>query len=184
MDRDTVTVRISGEGMNGASIEGRIERVIERANKEVVGTFVSRRGYGYIIPECVRGVEEVLVLKKDFNGAKSGDKVVAEIVRWPTRRRQPEARIKEIISRKGEAGGEIKALIRAFQVREFFPEKVKSEASEIPQDVRQEDLTGRRDLREKCIITMTVQTQRIWMMPFLWNYCPTGTTCWEFISPM
>lgn len=154
MDRDTVTVRISGEGMNGASIEGRIERVIERANKEVVGTFVSRRGYGYIIPECVRGVEEVLVLKKDFNGAKSGDKVVAEIVRWPTRRRQPEARIKEIISRKGEAGGEIKALIRAFQVREFFPEKVKSEASEIPQDVRQEDLTGRRDLREKCIITI------------------------------
>jgi ribonuclease R len=154
MDKDTVTVRICSQGTAGSSIEGRIEKVIERANKEVVGTFVSRRGYGFIIPEYGKGAEEVLILKKDFNGAKSGDKVVADMVRWPAKGRQPEARIKEILSRKGEAGGDIKALIRAFQVRDFFPEKVKSEASAIPQVLKAKDMDGRRDLREKSIITI------------------------------
>ncbi|MGI6734388.1 MAG: ribonuclease R [Anaerovoracaceae bacterium] len=154
MDKDTVTVRICGQGTAGSGIEGKIEKIIERANKEVVGTFVSRRGYGFIIPEYGKGAEEVLVLKKDFNGAKSGDKVVADMVRWPSKGRQPEARIKEVISRKGEAGGDIKALIRAFQVREVFPERVKSEATAVPQVLKPKDLEGRRDLREKNIITI------------------------------
>jgi len=155
MDKDKVTVRInSREAATGASIEGKIEKVIQRANKEVVGTFVSRRGYGFITPAHSKSAEEVLVLKKDFNGAKSGDKVVGEMVRWPAKDRLAEVKIKEIISRKGEAGGDVKALIRAFQVRETFPERVRAESSSIPQTLKDEDLEGRRDLREQSIITI------------------------------
>ena len=84
MDKDTVTVRICGQGTAGSGIEGKIEKIIERANKEVVGTFVSRRGYGFIIPEYGKGAEEVLVLE-GLQRRKSGDKVVADMVRWPSK---------------------------------------------------------------------------------------------------
>ena len=155
MDKDKVTVWInSHEATAGANIEGKIENIIQRANKEVVGTFVSRRGYGFITPVSSKSAEEVLVLKKDFNGAKSGDKVVGEMVRWPAKGRQGEVKIKEIISPKGEAGGDVKALIRAFQVRDRFPERVKAEVATIPQTLSEKDLEGRRDLREKSIITI------------------------------
>ena len=155
MDKDKVTVRINSLGAaNGLNIEGKIEKIIQRANKEIVGTFVSRRGYGFITPAKSKSAEEVLVLKRDFNGARSGDKVVGEMVRWPAKGRQGEAKIKEIISRKGEAGGDVKALIRAFQVRENFPERVRAEASSIPETLSDEDLEGRRDLRDQSIITI------------------------------
>ncbi len=154
MDKDTVTVRIDRGETQGSSMEGRIEKVVERASKEMIGTFTSKRGYGFITPEHSKSGEEVMVLKKDFNGAKAGDKVAAEILRWPARDRLAEGRIKEIISRKGEAGGDIKALIRAFKVRETFPERVMAEALSVSQSVKQEDIHRRRDLREQSIITI------------------------------
>ncbi len=154
MDKDTVTVRVSGSGTPGANMEGKIERIIRRANKEVVGTFLDRGEYGLITPEYGKSAEEVLVRKKDFKGALSGDKVVADMLRWPSGDRRAEARIKEILSRNGEAGGDIKALIRAFQVREDFPGKVSAQAAAIPKTLKEEDLFGRRDLREKSVLTI------------------------------
>ncbi len=93
--------------------------------------------------------------KKDFAGAKKGDKVVAEITRYPDRNNNAEGRIVEIISRAGQAGGDIKALARSYDMREKFPGKVSSEAKSLRRrGVTKADLTGRRDLRSKKIFTI------------------------------
>ena len=154
MNKDTVSVLIRKPVSDRKSLEGRIEKVLSRASAEIVGTFFSKRGYGYVIPENSKSGEEVLVLKKHFNDAKEGDKVVAEIIRWPSRDRKGEAKIVEIVSRKDEAGGDIKALIRSFRLKDEFPGRVEREAQSVPVTVQEKEIKGRKDLRNKTIITI------------------------------
>ena len=154
MNNDIVTVKVQPLNTVNKSLEGQVEKVIKRATTEVVGTLTISRGYGYVIPENSNINEEVFIAKRNFNGAKGGDKVVAEITKWPSKDYYAQGRITEIISRQGEAGGDIKALIRSFNLRESFPNKVLKEAESIPQMVTDSDIINRRDLREKTIFTI------------------------------
>jgi ribonuclease R len=154
MNQDLVSVRLQKPKGQSGSLEGIIDKILTRASSEVVGTFSSRRGYGFIIPENRKLGEEVIILKKDFNGVKEGDKVVVKITRWPSKNRGAEGKITEIISRKGEPGGDIKALIRAYKLKKEFPDRVEREASSIDKKISEEDISGRKDLRNKTIFTI------------------------------
>lgn len=154
MNKDVVSVRIRPAAGEGRGLEGRIEKILTRASTEIVGTFICKRGFGYVIPENSKTGEDILIFKKNFNGAKEGDKVTAKIIRWPSKDRKTEGKITEIISRKGEAGGDIKALVRAFNLKEEFPGKVLREAQSVPDSIPEKDIEGRKDLRNKTIITI------------------------------
>ena len=154
MNNDIVTVYVDPIKAVNKNMEGQVERVLKRATTEIVGTFNHSRGYGYVTPENSTVNEELYIQKKDFNGAKDGDKVVAQITKWPNKDHFAQGKITEIISRKGEAGGDIKALIRSFNIIENFPHKVLREAQSIPQTVSDSDIINRRDLREKTIVTI------------------------------
>lgn len=154
MNEDTVEVRIMNHSRGDSAREGMIEKIVKRANKEIVGTLTVRGDHGYIVPAAGKGAEAVFVPARYFNGALSGDRVAADIIRWPAKDRPAEAKIKEIISKKGEAGGDVKALIRAFQVRDVFSGKINNEVSDLPRQIEKSDLIGRRDLRDKQIITI------------------------------
>ena len=154
MNNDIVTVYVDPIKAVNKNMEGQVERVLKRATTEIVGTFNHSRGYGYVSPENSTVNEELYIQKKDFNGAKDGDKVVAQITKWPNKDHFAQGKITEIISRKGEAGGDIKALIRSFNIIENFPHKVLREAQSIPQTVSDSDIINRRDLREKTIVTI------------------------------
>lgn len=154
MNDDKVEVRIINQSGTNLNREGTIEKVLKRANKEVVGTLITRGDHGYIIPAYGKETDHVLISKKNFKGAKSGDKVVADMIRWPKKGRPAEANVKEVISKKGDPGGDIKALIRAFGVHDSFTQNVRDEAENTPQQIREADLEGRRDLRDETIITI------------------------------
>jgi len=72
---------------------------------------------------------------------------VAEIVVWPEKRRNAEGRIIEIIGDKDEPGSDILSIIKAYNLREDFPEEVIREAKSISQTVTEDMIKGRRDLR-------------------------------------
>lgn len=80
--------------------------------------------------------------------------VVAKINKYPDKHNSAEGKITEIISKRGEAGGDIKALIRQFNLKQEFPSKVEAEAKKIPLKITQEEINRRVDLRYKTIITM------------------------------
>ncbi|MGI6727609.1 MAG: ribonuclease R [Anaerovoracaceae bacterium] len=154
MDNDLVVVHIYSSDYHGRNLEGKIEKILSRGITEMVGTFFKKGGHGVLIPENNKMGEELWIQKKDYNGAHSGDKVVAKITHWPKVGRQAEGKIIEIISQRNEPGGDVKALVRSFQIKEEFPKNVLSEAERINQIVEEKDLIGRRDLREKNIFTM------------------------------
>lgn len=154
MNGDSVAVRILPPGETNRTREGVVQQILKRAATEIVGTFEKSKRFGFVIADDRRFNDDIFVLKKDFNGAQTGDKVVVKISKYPEKGNSAEGKISEIISRSGEAGGDIKALIRQYNLTQEFPEKVDAEAKKIPLKITEEEIKKRVDLREKTIITM------------------------------
>lgn len=155
MDGDIVAVDLIPEALWGSSREGIIIKVLERKVTEVVGTFEKSKRFGFVVPEGKKGGEDIFIRKKDFSGAQRGDKVVATITKYPDKNNNAEGKITEIISRSGQPGGDIKALMRSEGLRDTFPSRVNAEAKAVSKrGITEEELQGRRDLRDKTIITI------------------------------
>lgn len=54
-----------------------------------------------MVPEDTRLNQDIFISKKDKNGANHGDIVIAEVTKWPDKRRSPEGVIKEVLGKKG-----------------------------------------------------------------------------------
>ena len=156
MDGDVVAVDLIPEALwSGGKREGIIVQVLERKTTEVVGTFDKSKRFGFVIPEGKNKDEDIFIPKRFFSGAQSGDKVIAEIIKYPDKNNNAEGKITEIISRFGEPGGDIKALARSKGLRETFPSRVNAEAKAVAKwEITEADIKSRRDLRDKVIITI------------------------------
>ena len=155
MNGDEVEIDLRPQYMWRDSPEATITKVLKRNTSEVVGTFEKINRLGFVIPEGRKQNEDIFIRKKDFSGAKRGDKVVVQIIHYPDRDNGAQGRIVEIISRAGEAGGDIKAVARTYGMRDTFPSRANAEAKAMKrQGVREEDIKSRRDLRGKHIFTI------------------------------
>lgn len=128
MNGDEVEIDLIPEYLWRDSPEAIITKVLHRNTTEVVGTFDKSKKFGFVIPESKKQKEDIFIRKKDFSGAKKGDKVVVQITRYPDQHNSAEGRISEIISRAGQPGGDIKAIARTYDMRETFPSRANAEA--------------------------------------------------------
>ena len=155
MDGDLVLVDLIPEALWGSSREGIIIKVLQRNTTEVAGTFEKSKRFGFVVPEGKQRGDDIFVRKRDFGGAQRGDKVVVTITRYPDRGNSAEGKISEIISRNGQPGGDIKALMRSYGLRETFPSRVNAEAKAVSKKgILPKEVQGRRDLRDKTVITI------------------------------
>lgn len=145
---DKVVVRIVSKGEIGRKEEGEVIRILNRANEIIVGTFESSKNFGFVIPDDSRIGYDIFIPKADINGAKTNQKVVVKITRWPEKRRNPEGKIKEVLGYVGEKGTDILSIIKQFKLPEEFPNKVISQAETVEQTVSNEEIEKRVDLRE------------------------------------
>ncbi|MDI3328383.1 MAG: ribonuclease R [Alicyclobacillaceae bacterium] len=134
--------------------EGQVIRILERAQRTVVGTFQSMGYYAFVRPDDRRLPWDVFIAPDDFGGARDGDKVVAEITVYPERSASCQGRVVEVLGRPGDPGLDVLAVVRKYELPEAFPEEVLAEAEAVPDGVREEDLAGRRDLRERPTVTI------------------------------
>lgn len=154
MHNDRVIARVSKKGLGDKRAEGEIIRVLERANRTVVGTFDSSRYFGFVVPDDRKIPGDIFISKDEINGAKPGFKVVAEIVKWPEKRRNAEGRIIEVIGDKDKPGTDILSIIKAYDLHEDFPADVLEQLDDIPETVNAAMAKGRRDLRGLSMVTI------------------------------
>ncbi|WP_084213666.1 ribonuclease R [Thermicanus aegyptius] len=153
LNGDTVLVRVN-QAPFGKRVEGEVVRILKRANQRIVGTYQDSAYFGFVVPDDTRITADVFIPKEMSMGAVDGHKVVVEMTKFPDGRKNGEGRIVEILGHKNDPGVDILSIIRKFNLPEQFPEEVLREAEEIPDQIREEDLTGRRDLRERIIVTI------------------------------
>lgn len=154
LNGDKVVAKILKESDSGKKCEGEIIRILERANKTVVGVYEDSRNFGFVVADDARIPQDVFIPKGEKNGAKSGDVVVAEITVWPKKRRNPEGKIVEIIGSKGEKGVDILTIIKKHKLPEKFPEKVERFAEGIPNEIPESEYKRRRDIRDVKMVTI------------------------------
>jgi ribonuclease R len=153
MHNDRVVARVTVKAGERRA-EGEIVRILKRAITQVVGTFENSRYFGIVVPDDRRIPGDIFIPKDETNGAKPGYKVVAEIVKWPEKRRNAEGRIVEVIGDINETGTDILSIMKAYNLKESFPEQVIRQTEAISEEISEGMMKGRRDLRGLRMVTI------------------------------
>lgn len=151
---DKVVARITHKGKSSKSHEGEIIRILERVNQTIVGTFENSKSFGFVVADDTRISMDIFVPKSEKNGARTDQKVVVEITKWPEKRRNPEGRVIEILGYKDDVGTDIRAIIKQFKLPEEFPQNVLNQAENIPEEIPKSEIINRVDLRGEKIFTI------------------------------
>ncbi|MDD2619139.1 MAG: ribonuclease R [Syntrophomonadaceae bacterium] len=154
MHSDRVMVRVNERGNGDQRPEGVVIRILNRANRELVGTFRKGKSLFQVIPDDSRQIYPIYVKSSRRIKVKNGDKVLVGISSWPEKDKVAEGKIIEVLGGKNDAGLDLKVLIKKHALRVEFPEAVVEEAKRIAAPVPYEEMTGRKDLRDWPMVTI------------------------------
>lgn len=153
LHNDKVLVSIKGE-QTGKRREGEILRIIERSNTTVVGTFEKSKNYGFVVPDNTKFGKDIFIQKEHTKGAVNGHKVVVKITNFGDKSKNPEGRIIEILGHINDPGVDIKSVIAAYNLPLEFPEEVLKQVEKTEEEIGEEEIKGRKDLRDLPTVTI------------------------------
>lgn len=152
IDGDFVIAEVTATKDDGRR-EGRILRVIKRGVSTVVGEIYFKRGIGYIIPDDKKLKLFIEIPKKKNMGAVDGHKVVVAIDSFKKGGKCVGEVIK-IIGHKNDPGIDILSIVEKYEIKNEFDQEVIEQLDSIPEEVRESDKKGRRDLTDEVIFTI------------------------------
>ena len=141
---DTVTIKLKGAGDEGVLL-----RIEERAPRSIVGTVTAVGRFTRVQPLNPAYRQEFTV--PDAKGARTGDRVVMNLVRWESRHLAPEGEITDVIGPKDDPSLDTLAVMKQYDLPESFPRGVLDAAEHV--SARLAEPGKRLDLRRKFIFT-------------------------------
>jgi ribonuclease R len=151
---DRVFIRLSKRRHAGGRRTGRVEQVIERATRTFVGTYFEEWNQGRVRIDGGVFADPVSVGDPGAKGAVPGDKVVVDMIRFPSHSQSGEAVLTKILGARGEPGVDLLAIIHEFGLPDEFPEEVLAEARDQAAAFDEADLGDRLDLTGETIVTI------------------------------
>lgn len=152
---DTVRVKVSlSRRGKVARLSGEILEVLERGTNQFVGSYFEEEKRGFV--KVDGGVFEHAILVGDpgAKNAQPDDKVVIEMVKFPTAYRSGEAVITDVLGPRGTPGVDTQAIIYEFSLPGDFPPDVLDD-SRAQAEVFDGSITdGRVDLTQDTTITI------------------------------
>ncbi len=154
MHNDRVVARVNRRSSSDRRMEGEIIKILKRANATLVGSFEKSMNFGFVVPDNKRIPDDIFISKSEFNGAKQGQKVVVEILKYPEQRRNAEGRVIEILGDADKPGTDILSIIKSYNLEEEFPADVIAQTEKVGDTVTGDMIKGRRDLRGLRMVTI------------------------------
>lgn len=133
-DRVQIVVE-SQDRVGGRRAEGSVLKVLEHANKEVVGYYQKSKGFGFVIPDNQKISKDIFIPQGCDMGAVTGHKVVARIKEFGDANHKPEGVVTEILGHVNDPGTDILSIVRAYGLPEEFPPEVMDEVEGCPDEV-------------------------------------------------
>ena len=156
---DRVVARIERHTPKGP--EGSIIRVLERGLQRIVGRYEDDGRFGgHVVPFDKRVLHELFIPPGDNEGARPGEMVSAEITRPPTATRNPSGRVLQVLGRLEDPGVDLKVVMAKYELPDAFPPEVEAEAESVAQEVGEDEIRGRTDLRSWTTVTIDPETAR------------------------
>ena len=131
-----------------------VRAVVARATRRFVGTYFERDGDRLVRVDGQIFTHSVAVSDAEVKGVRPNDKVVLEMVRFPTALERGEGVIVEVLGRAGDPKVDTTAVVRALGIPDQFSEEVLAEAREQAMKFREDDLSGREDFTKQLVITI------------------------------
>ena len=133
---------------------GKVVSVLERASRNFVGTYIERDGESFVRVDGTVFAHSVYVGDPGAKGARPDDKVVFEMVHFPSPEERGEGVIVEVLGPRGAPGVDTLSVIRAYNLPDEFPDDAKQEAREAAAAFREDDLDGREDFTGALVVTI------------------------------
>lgn len=155
LHKDIVKVQLYAKSQSsGRSREGQVIEIIKRSRTNIVGTYTKSKNYGFVVPDNMKITRDLFIPSKAHKKAKSGQKVVAQIVFWEDERTNPEGEIIEILGFPDDPGVDVISLVKDFDLPTDFSVAIENEAAQIPETIPKEELKRRLDLRKEVCFTI------------------------------
>jgi len=138
----------------GKKTEGQVVEILKRNKKQFVGTIEVSRNFAFLIPDNPSMPVHIFIPLTHLNGAKNGQKVVAEITEWPPQSENPFGEIKHILGMPGNNDVEMDSILAEFEFPLFFSPASEKEAEQFPVGIPQEEIRNRKDFRD--VLTITI----------------------------
>jgi ribonuclease R len=152
---DTVRVRLlRGRDVRRPGPSGEIVEVVTRARTRFVGSFFVAAGSGWVQIDGTSFPRPVSVGDPGAKSVRERDKVVVEVVRFPSHLRDGEGVIVEVLGLAGEPGVDTQSIIHEFGLPGPFSEEVLDAARAQAVRFTEEVPADRRDLTGRTIITI------------------------------
>lgn len=148
---DKVVVEIISK--KGMDLEGRIVRIVNREIKEMVGEYYEEDGIGHIHLDDEKVKLEICIDKNKSMGAMPGHKVLVKVLE-KLKSNHYKGEVLKVLGHKNDPGVDILSIVAKYGIHDTFPKDVMYEVEKLPDAVKEEELVGRRDLREECIFTI------------------------------
>jgi len=138
----------------GRRTEGEVVEILERSKSKYVGIIQITGKNAFIVPDSGNMAVDIFVPKDKLNGAKDGEKVLAEITDWPDNAKNPLGNIVHVLGRPGDNNVEMNSILAEFGFPLAFPKEVEKDAERIPDKITAKEISSRRDFRKAVTITI------------------------------
>ena len=150
---DVVLVEVHPRRRGDPGPRGRIAEVVQRQTRQFVGTYFESQGAAYVQIDGTLFSQPILVDDPGAKNARPDDKVVIEMVRFPSPVYDGEGVVVEVLGPRGQSGVDTLSIMREFDLPDQFAEDALEEGRQ--QATRlSESLDGRLDLCGQTIVTI------------------------------
>lgn len=154
---DLVRVEVIKGDERSGRLQGKIIQVVVRKQKQFIGEIEVNKDFAFFVSQGNKTVPDFFIPLTSLNGAKDGDRVIAQIVSWEEDDKRPKGEIIEVITPEKESDLAMKELLieQGFSVQ--FSEEVMEETERIPDAITKLDQQARKDIRD--ILTFTIDPE-------------------------
>ncbi len=151
---DTVRVKIKEEKKGGKRMQGVVTEVLRRKQTEFMGKIQMNEGFGFFIAETEKPMPDIYIPRQNFNGAKDNDRVVVRLLEWEKDGRRPVGEVVAVMDEEDSNEMAMKEILLENGFPLEFSEDALEEASRIPDQISNEEIKKRKDVRD--ILTFTI----------------------------
>ncbi|MCH2172522.1 VacB/RNase II family 3'-5' exoribonuclease [Myxococcota bacterium] len=165
---DRVLLLPRTEAQRGRKGRGEILHVLDGAREGWLGLLQTHSGGAVVLPYYDDADWSVQIESRHLGAGRDGDVVVAAPMdtSGSGRKRRvrtpgvPRGRVTEVLGRPGDAEADTRAIAWRHRWPLEFTESVIREATAIPEGLEEEEVAERRDLRDRCFVTIDPESAR------------------------
>ncbi|MHC4394787.1 MAG: ribonuclease R [Planctomycetota bacterium] len=156
MTGDIVNAKVVKTGKRAGQMRynGKVIEILQRAQNRFVGTLLKTKEGWLVQPDGTGFSEPISVDDVTAKNARQKDKVVVEILTWPTEKYLPRGVIIEVLGKAGAYQSEIKSIICQYHLPGEFTDDCIDQARRAAKQFNPEKPGQRNDITRKVIITI------------------------------